>query len=117
MVSQNPFLVELEGKFACDISQKLTPINIGANTSLLIMLGCYLWLFLAAVYTKLPYPLRAASLMLITLAAGIALLFTSAMPSIGLIMVLSTIVLSFLLAGWQTRYWWLLASSLLVVVV
>ncbi len=80
----------------------LVSAAIGANTSLLIMLGCYLWLFLAAVYTKLPYPLRAASLMLITLAAGIALLFTSAMPSIGLIMVLSTIVLSFLLAGWQT---------------
>jgi GAF domain-containing protein len=80
----------------------LVSAAIGTNTDLLIMLICYLWLFLAAVNYKLPYPLRAASLLLTTLAAGIGLMFFSAMPSIGLILVLSAIVLSFLLAGWQT---------------
>ncbi len=75
--------------------------RLRADSSLLIMLGAYAWLLLAAGYYRLPYPLRAGSLLVLTFAAGLALVGFSATPSIGLILLFTTVVFSFLLAGWQ----------------
>lgn len=72
-----------------------------AITSLLIMLGCHLWLLVAAAFPQMPHPLRIISLKLITLAAGIWVTFVLAMPAIGFLISLSFVLFSFLMASWQ----------------